>query len=82
MAATKIAAVQRGNRDRARVAGIQIEQGLGLAGTEEEAAQITKMQAAARGKIARQELAEQQMAATKIAAVQRGNRDRARVAEI
>ena len=84
-AATRLQAVQRGNVGRkqaARTRAQQIEQSLGLAGTEEEAAHIAKIQAAARGKIARQELAEQQMAATKIAAVQRGKADRVRVAEI
>ena len=84
-AATRVQAVQRGKIGRkqaARTRAQQIEQSLGLLGTEEEAAHIAKIQAVARGKIARQELAEQQTAATKIAAAQRGKADRARVAEI
>ncbi len=75
-------AVQRGNigkKQAAKKKAHKIEQGLGFLRTEEEAAQIAKMQAAARVKITRQALAEHHMAATKIAAVQRGYRDRARV---
>ena len=84
-AATRVQAVQRGKIGRkqaARTRAQQIEQSLGLLGTEEEAAHIAKIQAVARGKIARQELAEQQTAATKIAAAQRGQVGRRRVAEI
>eukprot|EP01048_Picozoa_sp_COSAG05_P044522 COSAG05_NODE_25309_length_198_cov_19.010101_1_plen_65_part_11 len=49
-AAAKIQAVQRGKQDRKDVAGKRIEADLGLDGTEEEQAQIAKMQAMQRGK--------------------------------
>ena len=59
---------------------LSIEERLGLDGTEEEQAQIAKMQAMQRGKAARKEMSEQQDAATKMQAVQRGKQDRKVVA--
>ena len=79
-AATRIAAVHRGNQSRARVSGLRVEASLGLTGTEAESARIARLQAQARGKQARQELQGQAVAATQIAAAQRGRQGRARVA--
>ena len=65
-AASKIAAVQRGKQDRAKVqgmkAGKKIEEELGLTGSEEETAAIARMQAQQRGKMTRKEMAAQQAA--------------------
>ena len=61
-AAAKLQVRERGRRGRDKAKAVKketIEKELGLTGSPEEQAPIAKMQAAQRGKIARQELAEQ-----------------------
>ena len=71
-AATKMQAVQRGKSARKSAQGKKIGKGLGLTGSEEEAAAAAKIQAVNRGKAARREMGQQQEAATKMQARHQG----------
>jgi WD40 repeat protein len=76
-AATRIAAVQRGKQDRARVAQLRAEQAAARAAAMAEESRVASLKAEQA-----REQAQQAHAATKIAAVQRGKRDRSRVEEL